>query len=106
MRVRCLRVALRDILALNPLQESGRALAVRFVELGKRRNNFIHGAAWQHHEGGFQSIAFAVVRGDYAVQQHRFDVEDAVSLAVEIAKLSDDATGFATNVAGVLAVRE
>ncbi len=63
MRVSYLRVALREIPTLHIVQEDGRALAVRFVELGKRRNDFVHSAAWQRHEGGFQSIAFAIVAG-------------------------------------------
>lgn len=63
MRVRCLRAALSDIAVLHVVQEDGRALAMRFVQLGKRRNDFVHGAASQHHEGGFQSIAFAVEGG-------------------------------------------
>jgi hypothetical protein len=101
-RVHCLRVALRDIPVLQIVQEDGRALAVRFVQLGKRRNDFVHGAASEHHEGGFQSIAFAVERGDYAVKNHRFDVEGAVRLNVEIAELSDDAAAFTIRIEKIL----
>jgi hypothetical protein len=93
-KVSCLKIALRDISALQGLQNDGRVLAERFIELSLRRNKLVHGAAWQLHEGEFQSIGFAVQRGDYAAQNHRFNVSDAVLLESEIAKLSDDATAF------------
>jgi hypothetical protein len=102
-RISCLKVALRDIKALHPLQEDGRALAMRFVKLGVRRHNFVHGAAWQHHEGGFESMGLAIKAGNYAVQNQRFDIGDAVSLNAEIAKLSDDATAFMLRVGKIFA---
>src|ERR1019366_7208598 len=94
MKVSCLKVALRDISALQRLQNDGRVLAELFIELSLRRNEIVHGAACQLHEGGFQSIGLAVQRGDYAVQNHRFNVSDAVRLESEISKLSNDATAF------------
>jgi hypothetical protein len=93
-KVSCLKIALRDIPALQFVQNDGRVLAERFIELSLRRNKLVHGAAWQLHDGGFQSVGFAVHRGDYAAQNHRFNVSDAVRLESEIAKLSDDATAF------------
>jgi hypothetical protein len=93
-RVACLKIALRDVAVLKPLQDEGRALAKRFTELSRRRNDFIHGAAWQHHEGGFEAMGIGVSAGDYAVKNHRFDQADAVSLAAEIAKLQDAAVVF------------
>lgn len=100
-RVDCLKIALRDIPALKPLQDEGRALAVRFIELAMRRNDLVHSAAWQHHEGGFESVGIAVERGDYAVKNHRFNQADAVRLNIEIAKLSDDASAFLLAVAAI-----
>ena len=93
-RVACFRVALRDIAALKPFQQEGRLLAERFIQLGTRRNNFTHGAAWQTQEGGFQSMAIAVEMGKYAIKDHRFNESDAISLNVEIAKLQDDTAAF------------
>jgi hypothetical protein len=93
-KISCLKIALRDIPALQLIQHDGRVLAERFIELSLRRNKFVHGAARQLHEGGFQSTGLAAHQGDYAIQDHRFNVSDAVSLESEIAKLSDDATAF------------
>jgi hypothetical protein len=93
-KVSCLKIALRDISALQGISNDGRVLAKRFKELSLRRNKFIHGAAWQLHKGEFQSVGFTVQRGDYAAQNHRFNVSDAIRLESEIAKLSDDATAF------------
>ena len=104
-KVSCFRIALRDITALQPLQKEGRVLAERFTDLSKRRNDLIHSAAWKHHEGSFEAIGVAVNRGDYVVKSHRFHisdaVSDAVSLEVEIAKLSDDADAFMTRVCNI-----
>jgi hypothetical protein len=101
-RVACLKIALRDIEVLKPLQDEGRALAKRFVELSRRRNDFIHGAAWQHHEGGFEAMGIGVSAGDYAIKNHRFDQADAVGLTTEVAKLQDDALAFMLAVIMVL----
>jgi hypothetical protein len=101
-RVSCLKDALRDIPILKPLQQEGRALAMRFTELSKRRNDFVHGAAWQHNEGGFETMGLGVKAGDYAIQNHRFNQGDAVALNVEIAKLQDDAAVFVLKVANTL----
>jgi len=100
-RVNCFRIALRDIPALKPLQEEGRALAVRFTELGARRNNFIHGAAWQLEQGGFQSMVFAVMGGKYIVKDHRFDEDDAFLFNVEITKLQAEIADFMLRVAAI-----
>lgn len=93
-RVSCLKTALRDIPSLQVIRHDGRILAERFIKLSLRRNKFVHGAAWQLHEGGFQSAGLAIHNGDYTIEDHRFNVSDAVSLESEIAKLSDDATAF------------
>ena len=76
-------------------------MAKRFIELSMRRNDLIHGAAWKHHEGSFEATGVAVNRGDYVVKTHRFHISDAVSLEVEIAKLSDDASAFMTRVCNI-----
>jgi len=89
-RVACFRSALRDVSALKTLQQEGRTLANRFVQLSRRRNDFIHGAAWQLQERGFQSLRIAVIDGKYAAKDHRFDIGDAVGLNAEITKLQDE----------------
>jgi hypothetical protein len=43
-KVACLKIALRDISALQCLSNDGRVLAELFKELSLRRNKFIHGA--------------------------------------------------------------
>ncbi|MGA3303936.1 MAG: hypothetical protein ABSC72_11705 [Methylovirgula sp.] len=93
-RLDCLKVALRDIALLKPLQEEGRALVVRFKELGARRHKFVHGAAWQAKHGGFESVGIGVRAGQNTVDNHRFDQADTVRLNAEIAKLQDDAAAF------------
>ncbi len=101
-RVACFRVLLRDIAILHPLQEEGRALAIRFGELSKRRNEFIHGAAWEHHEGGFESLGISVKDGDFDTRNKRFQQGDTIFLTAEIAKLQDDAATFMMKVAALL----
>jgi hypothetical protein len=101
-RIACLKVALRDIAPVKPLQEEGRVLVARFVELAPRRHDFVHGAAWQSPEGGFQSVSFRAAGGNYATHDHRFNVKDARLLAVEIAELQDSAADFLTKVVGAL----
>jgi len=93
-RVACLKIALRDVAALKPLQQEGGALATRFALLGRRRHDFIHGAAWQLGEGKFESVSLAVKAGHYTVENHRFDIGDAVRLNAEITKLQDDIAAF------------
>jgi hypothetical protein len=101
-RVACFKVALRDIAVMKPLQDEGRALAPRLIQLGKRRNELVHGAAWQVQEGGFQSFGVRVVAGQNTIQDHRFDVADAVRLNAEIAKLQDDMGMYVLKVADLL----
>lgn len=93
-RIDCLKVALRDLTGLRPLQQEGRGLAARFTELGRRRHEFIHGAAWELEKGQFQSVSLAVKAGNYAVQNHNFDISVAHDLNVQIAKLQDDMVSF------------
>lgn len=93
-RIKYFKDALRDVAALKTLQQDGRSLTVRFVELGARRNNFVHGAPWQIENGGFESFGLAVERGNYTVKNHRFNIGDAVLLNGEIAKLQNDAAAF------------
>jgi hypothetical protein len=93
-RVECFKTALRDVAALKSLQQEGRALAVRFTELGRSRHNFIHGAAWQLEQGRFESVSIGVKAGQYTVGNQRFDIAAAVSLNAEISKLQDDAAAF------------
>jgi len=93
-RIDCFKAALRDITALEPIQQEGRALATRFAELGRRRHDFVHGAAWQLDERQFESVGIGVKRGNYVVESRRFGVNDAYALNVEIAKLQDDIADF------------
>jgi hypothetical protein len=93
-RLKCFRATLRTVAALEPLQKEGSALAERFGKLSVGRNNFVHGAAWQTHEGAFESFAIGVHSGNYATKNHRFDVESARLLNVEVAKLQDDMAAF------------
>jgi len=104
-RIACFRIALRDVAALKPLQQEGRVLAERFVKLGARRHEFIHGAAWELGKGSFQGISLGVTAGQYAVKDHRFDIGDAVVLNAEIAKLQDDAVAFMLKANGLLMTR-
>jgi hypothetical protein len=101
-RVACFRVALRDVEALKPLQQEGRALAVRFVELGRRRNKFVHGATGEGNKGQFEAFRFETIEGKHAAQHHRFDQSDTVSLNAEIFKLSEDAVAFMQKTAALL----
>lgn len=105
-RVSCFRVALRDIDILHPLQEEGRALAVRFGILSKRRNEIIHGAAWEHHESGFESVGIGVKSGDFDIRNKHFNQSDAILLTAEIAKLQDDAVAFMQMVVAVIENRK
>src|SRR5580704_4768940 len=93
-RVDALKAALRDIAALKPVQQEGRALAMRFTELGRNRHDFIHGAAWQLQEGKFESVSLAVKGGAYKVEHHSFDISDAARLNTQITKLEDDIASF------------
>lgn len=93
-KIACFKIALRDIAVLKGLQEEGRVLAKRFGELGKRRHNFVHGAAWELQEGGFQSLGIRVERGDYALKDFKFNEGDATRLCAEVAALQDRMAGF------------
>jgi hypothetical protein len=101
-RIKCFRAALDGIPILHPLKDEGRILAERFVKIGPRRHDFVHGAAWQTHEGGFESVAIGVAAGKYSTKNHRFNVEDARLINVQIAELSDDITAFMLKVADAL----
>lgn len=101
-RIRFLRTALRDVAALQPVQEEGRLLAERFVKLGMRRHEFVHSATWQVHQGRFEGISIGVEAGKYAAKNHSFDVSGAISLNIEIGQLSDDATAFSLKVDSIL----
>lgn len=103
-RVACFKTILRDVVILKSLQDEGRALAVRFSELGPRRHDFVHGAAWQTHENSFEATGIRVKNGNYAVENHRFDQSDAIGLTNEIAKLQDDMATFMLKVANILKV--
>jgi hypothetical protein len=100
-RIECLKIALRDITALKPLQQVGRALATRFAELGRRRHDLVHGAAWQLGEGKFESVSLAVKAGNYAIKNYSFDLGDAVHLNAEIAELQDDVAAFMLRVVAI-----
>ena len=100
-RVACFKIALRDVVALKSLQQEGGALATRFVQLGRRRHDFIHGSAWQLREGAFQSVSLAVTAGQYTVKNHHFDIGDAVSLNAEITELVDGIASFLTRLVAI-----
>jgi hypothetical protein len=93
-KVSYFKLALRDIAALQPIQNDGRVLAKRFKELSLRRNNIVHGAASKFHERGFDATIMPVIRGNYLIQEHSFNKSDAIALEREIAELSNEAQGF------------
>jgi len=99
-RIACFKAALREIVQLKPLREEGNALATRFVELGRRRHDFIHGAAWQLEEGRFESVSVAVKAGRYTVTNQRFHIDDARDLNIHIGELPDDIAIFMLKVVG------
>ncbi|WP_298357726.1 hypothetical protein [Rhodoblastus sp.] len=101
-RVACLKAILRDVPILKHLQDEGRTLAMRFSELGRRRHDLVHGAAWHVHEGEFEATGIRVASGNYAVENHRFNQSDTISLTTEIAKLQDDMAVFMLKVANIL----
>ena len=100
-RIDAFKTALRDVAALESLQAEGRTLATRFTQLGRRRHDFIHGAAWQLQEGKFGSVSIAVRAGTYAIKTHSFDMNDAVHLNAEITKLHDDIAVFMRKIVAV-----
>jgi len=100
-RIQCFKIALRDIPVLKPFQEEGRALAKRFGELSVRRNQLVHGAAWQIEQGRFQSVGIRVKGGQNVLEDHSFDEADAVRLNGEITELQDQAAAFLLKVAGL-----
>jgi hypothetical protein len=104
-KIACFRNALRDVVALKPCQQEGRALAERFVQLGPRRHQFVHAAAWELGKGSFQGISISVIAEQYAVKNHRVNIGDAVTLNAEITKLKDDAAAFLMKVHGILTSR-
>jgi hypothetical protein len=93
-RIACFKTALRDVAAFQPLQQDGRALAMRFGELGRRRNEFVHAAAISVDEGGFQSLSVRPDGGNYAIENKRVEVGDAVLLQAEIAEFALSVTDF------------
>jgi hypothetical protein len=99
-RLSCLKNALADVPQLKGLRDRGGLLIVRFRELGIRRNDLVHGAAWHTGKDRFESLGFGEVAGKYVPKYKSFDVADAVSLNVEITKLIDDATAFLLDVEG------
>jgi hypothetical protein len=102
-RLRCFRAALRDVSALKSLQHDGSALAMRFGELGRRRSEFVHGAASHLGEGIFEAVSATVKGRNYAIKNHRFDIRDTVLLNVEIAKFCGDVCAFMARVDAVFA---
>jgi hypothetical protein len=52
------------------------------------------GPAWELEKGCFESVSIAVKAGNYAVQNHSFDISEAHGLNVQIAKLQDDMVSF------------
>ena len=93
------RKSLRSIEALKPFQERGTILAERIGHLGSSRNNLVHGASWQIHEGSFHALGLKAAGAQYAPQNHTFNVDDTIALNVEIGALSDDITIFMVDVA-------
>lgn len=97
------RSALRDIPALKPLQQDGGVLAVRFGHLGKRRNDFTHSAAFNREEGGFKTTIARPQGGNYAIENKRVEVGDAVLLQAEIAEFCEQVVDFMARVDVALA---
>lgn len=100
-RTDCLRRALRDIPKLKALQKDGRALATKFVTLGARRHEFVHGSTSELGDGTFSAVAIGVKAGKHTIKHHTFDKRDAVLLNAEIQKLCDEATAFLLRILSV-----
>jgi hypothetical protein len=101
-KLACLKRLLRDVPVLEPLKEEGAALIELTRELGTRRNNLVHGAAWQAHEGVFQALNLKVIAGKYAGSDHHFNIVNTHALNVKIGILSDDLTKFMLKVGETL----
>jgi hypothetical protein len=57
-RLKYLRASLTDVPELHSVKDMGRKLADDFSRLNVRRNELVHGSAWQLREGGFESLGF------------------------------------------------
>jgi hypothetical protein len=97
-KLSALKVAVRDIPALQPLHHEGRLLVMRFGQLGKRRSDFTHSAAFGLEDGGFETTIARVKRGNYEIENKRVDVRDAVLLQAEIAEFCQQVISFMARV--------
>lgn len=91
-KIKCLRRALKTVKILEPLQQTGLALAELFVNLSGRRNEIVHSASIQTNKGLFESIGLKSVDKKYVRHTHRFTLDEAIVLSDEIGKLSDRIT--------------
>lgn len=91
-----LRIALRDVPSLEPLNERGRALIDGFRSLKGRRDEITHGLARQVFEKQFVSVRFVVEGRKQTPTLTFLSAQDVISLLPEIMRLTDDAMSFAT----------
>jgi hypothetical protein len=97
-RLALFKKLLRDVPALQLLRQDGRELAIRFGNLGERRNEFVHRASIHIGDGMFKATSLAVEGRQYAIKEHRFDIGDAVSLVAEVPEFCRDVLDFMARV--------
>ena len=97
-RLDCFRAALRDVPALKLLREDGRMLATRFAQLGRRRNDLVHSGAINLGQGQFKGTLLLTEGRKYTVEDHRFDIRDAVALVVEVPEFCQQVLDFMARV--------
>jgi hypothetical protein len=100
-RLKYLRAALVDVIALKPVQQLGDALAHKFPLLAKRRNKLIHGSLWELPEGGFELVRLETVGRVLTRHSERLEKADLVLLNAEVSKLADEAGAFLLGVAAI-----
>jgi hypothetical protein len=100
-RLKYLRTSLADVAELHSVKDIGGKLVEDFSLLNVRRNELVHGSAWQFEKGRFQSLSFTIKVRDYSAKHKRVDIADMVRFNVEVTKLADDATAFLLQVSKI-----
>jgi hypothetical protein len=93
-RLDYLTVALVDVVALEPVIESGKALKQRFADLKVRRNELVHGAASHVHQDTFQYTILTVEGRKQTVESQSFEPNDVFLFNIEVLALADMAMAF------------
>jgi hypothetical protein len=102
-RLQYLRNALKDVAALEPVQEHGRLLIEHFVTLGSRRNELIHSSRGPDEEGAMAALGFAISARQQKGFQKSFDIPATIALIGEVRDLADEAIHFMDLVGGIFA---